>query len=413
MVVDLIRVDLLDDLPDGDVQIRPAPREEGLVRDVLDDGVLEGQLGLRERAGLVHQLQLLQCREVNAHLDERIRDRGEQGRAEAAPDRGRVLQSRLDLLGQPVDPRAHDVLDRGREVDGHVPDPPDTILAPDHDAPLQQRRRDLLDGKRVAFGLLEDAAEQVPGHLRSAEHALDQRLDLLVAEQLEDQRRVPRLVGPAYGVFGTLRRDQERRALADSSREEPQVVFRRAICPVQVFQRQHERPGARRRHGQGADRLEGPAALGLWIQVPDGVVLAGQLEQLAEKGQELVDILVEGLHAAAKLFFHLERRVAVFDLKAGAKDLEQRQVRRALPVGRALPFEPCDRLVLERLPELEQQSRLAHPRLAHQADDLASARLRSLPASGEAPQFLPDVRPAATVRARCGPPGGSAARAGP
>src|SRR5262249_26929611 len=76
------------------------------------------------------------------------------------------------------------------------------------------------------------------------------------------------------------------------------------------------------------------------------------------------------------------------DVKGAPEDLEHRQVGRALSIGRALPFEPRDRLAVERLPELEQQPRLADPRFTHHAHDLTSTRLRALPALGEPPQFM-------------------------
>ena len=44
VLVDLIRVDFLDDPPDGGVQIQSPPGQQALVGDVLDDGVLERQL---------------------------------------------------------------------------------------------------------------------------------------------------------------------------------------------------------------------------------------------------------------------------------------------------------------------------------------------------------------------------------
>src|SRR5262249_59675791 len=70
----------------------------------------------------------------------------------------------------------------------------------------------------------------------------------------------------------------------------------------------------------------------------------------------------------------------------------QGQVRCPLPVGRALPFEPRDRLAPQRLPELEEQPRLADARLAHQAHDLTMPRFRSFPTRGEEAQFLLPAR---------------------
>ena len=123
-----------------------------------------------------------------------------------------------------------------------------------------------------------------------------------------------------------------------------------------------------------------------------GLVLARQLEQLAEERQDVVRTGLELLDTPAKLFLDLQGRVPLLDLEAGPEDLEQRQVRCAVAIGRALALEPRDRLTLQRLPELEQQPRLADTRLADDTHDLALPGSRALPALAEEAQLPPSTR---------------------
>ena len=213
-----------------------------------------------------------------------------------------------------------------------------------------------------------------------------------VPQHLERQRRVPGLAGPAHGLAGALGGDEEQGHADDAGGEERQVVLRRPVRPVQVLQRQNERTIAGRRDGQHADRLEGPPALRLRIEVAKGLVLARQLKQLAEERQDVVRTGLQLLHTPAKLFLDLQRRVPLLDLETGPEDLEERQVGCAVAIGRALALEPRDRLTLQRLPELEQQPRLADTRLADDTHDLALPGSRALPALAEEAQLPPSTR---------------------
>src|SRR5262249_12727756 len=96
----------------------------------------------------------------------------------------------------------------------------------------------------------------------------------------------------------------------------------------------------------------------------------------------------EDLDAAAKLLLHLQRRISVLHLKARSENLEQRQIWCALRVRRALALEPGHGLASERLPELEEQTRLPNAGVADHAHDLPAARLRFLPARHEASELL-------------------------
>ena len=105
------------------------------------------------------------------------------------------------------------------------------------------------------------------------------------------------------------------------------------------------------------------------------VVGARKPEERLQEGQRLLQARLQLVDSPAQLLLDLQGVVPVLDVRVRAQDLQQRFVGRGLPVGDAVPGEPDHLTRGERRVKLEEQARLAHTGLTHDAHDLATSRL--------------------------------------
>ena len=153
VLVETVRVQLLDGVDERPVECAPALAEKAAIRDLVREGVLERVLEVREQARLVQELRALESTEplVQPILVE-AGDREQQAERDALAHDGRRLEQAFVAGRQPVDPSGEDRLDRRRHADG-VERPRNAIGAAstgEHTA-LGERPDAFLEEERVAL----------------------------------------------------------------------------------------------------------------------------------------------------------------------------------------------------------------------------------------------------------------------
>ena len=126
----------------------------------------------------------------------------------------------------------------------------DAVLQLQH-ALLDEHRDELLGEQRVA-GRGQSRAVRAPPRWRAAEQAVEQRVDLAVAERLEAHRHVP--VGTVLEQLRPGEAEQHDRCVRDRRREAGEQVEQRRLGPVDVVDEHDQRPGTGRRGEEVADR---------------------------------------------------------------------------------------------------------------------------------------------------------------
>ena len=157
----------------------------------------------------------------------------ERSAPEHLPDHCGVLQERLLLIGEPVQPGGDDALERLRE----------------RVAPRSSRARaelgELLGVERVSARSLEERLLRLRGEHRSLEQLREEPRRLLVRERGErDRRRVQLAAAPAGPAFEQLRpsgRDDEQRDVPHPVDELVDEVEQALVRPLQVLEDHDER----------------------------------------------------------------------------------------------------------------------------------------------------------------------------
>ncbi len=290
---------------------------------------------------------------------------------EGEPDDCRVLQQRLLLDGQRVEPGRDEPLDRTGDLD--VLDreglfPALRLCRPQH-PPVDEHADDLLDVERVPFAPLRDERPDL-GREALGEEVVDHRLALLRGERVEEDRRVvPVAAAPLGSVFQELRPGQgqdEDRPLAPVGQVVHEVE-QPLVGPVDVLQHEHQRVS-------GSHPLEEP---------PPSVeqLLAGEvpLGGSADQGSDVLrhlEVAEQLPHRVVGLGAGDLRRVVLEDLALGLHRFGERRVRH-VAVGEAPALAPVDELgePLDIFQELPRQARLADAGVAEDRDEPGPALL--------------------------------------
>src|SRR5439155_12791665 len=174
---------------DGDpaLQLNAAPDEEGVVRDLLHDGVLEAVPALAPlaRGGLEYEVRRDEL--VDRIGDPRAAGLAENAVAEALSDHRRELDGLPRRRRQPVDASRDDTMKRRRHLERRRPlaQLPFALVVLRDRARIHERADGLLDEERVAAGTRDDLVSQLVRH--PVERRVDDACGLLVRERLEDE----------------------------------------------------------------------------------------------------------------------------------------------------------------------------------------------------------------------------------
>jgi hypothetical protein len=285
LVVQPVGVELLDGAADRAMEV-PAPlREQALVGRVLDHRVLEDVFRLGKEARLVDELQSLQRHEVVLDLLRDLGDPPQDVQPELPADGGRGLHGALDRIIETVQPRANDVVDSAGKLDLSAPGPDEAAVLSHQETPFPERGDDLLDEQRVPLGLVLDAPDQIRRHGAGTEQGADHPLHVGLAEEVEADLAVVRLVRPGNDVARTKGRQRQHAKSGEAVDQRGEVLLGRLVDPLHVLDDEDVRPALAAREGERADRLEGLLPLVLRVQVSERGLRARQAPELAEKGQ--------------------------------------------------------------------------------------------------------------------------------
>jgi len=153
----------LEPARDALMELSPPPLGERPVGGLLDQHVLEPELGLGPAPALADQVEPLELEQRAPDVAVAARDRLEEREAELSAQHRRRHQRVVRVGLEPVDPGEDHPLDRRRDLDlDLVVEPPSLTLAHER-ARVHERPDELLEEERVALGVLEDPSLHVVG----------------------------------------------------------------------------------------------------------------------------------------------------------------------------------------------------------------------------------------------------------
>ena len=262
MVGDALRSGLLDPAGGGEMLLGARRARNLLVGDIADERVPEGELLLAVDRGNPDRADELAVHEPVQVPPDRISltlaDRGDAARPEHPADDGGVMEERLELGPEGVEPcgdeRMHG-LGHGETVDG---------------SSLREHACELLGVERVATRPLEEHPLRLGRQERAVEESVDEATGLLDRERRErDRRRVALASTPArlpLEELGSRRAEEEERHGNAPVEEVLDELEERTVGPVEILDDEHARPAGchasrNRRHAvKASSRLTAAAS---------------------------------------------------------------------------------------------------------------------------------------------------------
>ncbi len=343
--------------PLGCLAVQPVPlfAHEGSVGRVLDQRVLEAELGFGPAPSLAQEVQPLELGESRTHLCRfALGDAFQQRQAELPPQHGRGHQGVVCRVGEPVDAGEDHLLHGGWDLHGHlVVEPPAAPVVANEGAGVGERPDDLLQEERVSLGRLQDAALGL-GRQRAGSHEGVQQLATGITRQgvegdLPDPvRQLPRhvLLEPPCAVvaLGPSGHQQQERLGVGVGGQPLQELQRGGVRPVQVLDRDGDGSVSRQTGRQRAHDLERAVLQRLGRQLCQtscDVGLQREAEQCAEVGVEVDGSVAEQLvEPTAERDPHPQLGLVAEHPEPRAQQVPQRPVGHRLAVRDAATHEP-------------------------------------------------------------------------
>ena len=373
-------IEFLDRPRDDAMQLLASLPQKRVVGDLMGQGMLEHVRELGEERLLVDQLDGLQIPQELLRALADVADPVKEAPGELAPDDRRELERLLGGVGEPVDARHDDVLNRVGDDDlveagaEHV-----AVIHAPNGAKLLQRLDDLLNKERIALRLPHDEGPQVLRQIARAERGVRHLYAVLVRERREGNARVIAVLAEGMPVAGSVGEDVENPVCRNAVGGEEEAFLARLVDPVQVFMDQDLRSHGRGPHEEAAEGVEDLAATLLRVHRRDRGIAGIDGQEVIEVGQERPEILPEQDDAALDLPRDRPFRVAFLDAEVSFQHVGNWMKGDRLSEGHTAAFHPgC--LVPNPPPELVQETGFADSRLTDDEHRLPLTSLRLLEA---------------------------------
>ena len=377
------------------MQGAPARRHQRGVGDVLGEGVLEDPDALLGIGALVEELQSGEVLQIGVEVLGGVRDRPQEPFRKLAAEHGRGLQEVLGRLRQSIDARGEHAL----HGVGH-PQRRATRVA--------ERVDQLLEEERIALGPVEDQRHERVGRGDLRQQRAHHAQTVVAPERCQRDLGRVRAVDPRRPVARSVARHQQQARTAKGLGEARQARLGGGVDPVHVLDDEHERTATAAAQPHLAQRVERARGQDLAAQRAHGLIGLLESEQ-AEQERGALDGVDPSVCSVARTFSAARSGVSV-----PAMLQTPRSRSRIGRYGIVLPYErqrPSSHvsLLADVRPHFQEQTRLAHPRLADHtrhaavtlgdlADELAQGGRLAL-APDEA---APHAAPARRVGADCG-----------
>ena len=151
--------------------------------------------------------------------------------------------------------------------------------------------------------------------------------------------------------------------------------LRLGVQPLQILEDQQQRAIAALAQQEPFDRVERALPANVGVHLLQGGDELRMAEQGQHVGQPVFQVTVQRDHATGHFFVQAPLVVLRLHAEVAAQEFDQRQIRGPAAVGLAESGEHQAGRFREQ-PELVEQPRLAHARLAHHADDLPAPATR-------------------------------------
>src|SRR5207247_10461651 len=160
------------------------------------------------------------------------------------------------------------------------------------------------------------------------------------------------------------------------------------VGPVQVLDQDYQGTPATLLREQCAQGVQNAGAPLHRVHRRDRFVSRVDVQQVLQVRNRLPGRLVPVACPLVDLGDDLFVVVAFLDRKVALDDVADRQLRNALAVRDAVTFQPGERLIQQRSPELKKQPRLSESRFARNEHDLPASVLRLVEVPSQEAQLL-------------------------
>ena len=239
--------------------------------------------------------------------------------------------------------------------------------------PVADRPGQLLGEERVALGLLDHHLRHPPRDTAPAQHSSDHVRALARRQGRQGELGSVGALHPGRPVTGPVGAEQKDRGALQGFGQGVQELLGDRVDPVQVLVHEDDGavPAGRERPFQKG--LGGAGLHRLGCQLGERLGALARSEDVHEERRSLVGVQADLLEPEADLLDQGLGGVGIHDPAVRPDMVLHGEVRDGAAVDEAAPLEPRDRLTAQGPAKLVDESRLADPRLAHDADDLAAA----------------------------------------
>ena len=337
-LIQLVGMQLLKRLRDAAVHRRTALTELGVVGDLLRQRMLERVHGVGVELLLIQELRGDQRPQSRLELAVAEHGRSLQNRLGELPsDHRGALQQALLALGEPVDPRREDSVDRRRDrgVVNRAYEPVGAALTGEV-ARFHERAYDLLDEERVASGPLGDQGGQTVQRRVAAEQVGEQHLDRLRPQRQQRDLPVVGLVHPLSAVLGAEVDDREVARPRYNLDELSEESLGPPVDPVHVLEQVD--PGLALAAGmnQALDHLQQRPLARVRVHARRRAMRVGHGEEVEYQRQALSERLIEQQQPPGDLLTRLLVRVVLCHPEVAAHHLQDGKERDRAAVRLAL-----------------------------------------------------------------------------
>ena len=252
----------LDRVHDPGVQGAATLVQEGAVRDIVGQGVLERVFEVREEAPLVQEVGGLEPGQpVPKLVFGEIGDRLEQRKRHVVPDHGGGLEQPLLIGGEAIDARREHGLDGGRHADrGHGAGQAVRAALADQRAVFHHGADALLQEERIPFGPLGQQASERLKLGGVAEQGIEQGVHALGRERVDPKLGEKRAVSPGRPVLRAVVDQQHDPGGWQALDDGVQQGLGLRVDPVEVLEDQQQPLLLALPQQQAAQRVDGLAA---------------------------------------------------------------------------------------------------------------------------------------------------------
>jgi len=267
---------------------------------------------------------------------------------------------------------------------------------------VEQRLGNLLDEERIALRTLSDHPLERRQFDAVPEQSAKHPLRALAPQRVEPELRVMAATAPLMAVLGAVVDQEQDAGVCDRVGEQIKQKLSFRIDPVQVLEDQDQRLVEAFAQQDAFERIMRAPPPNLRVHLSQWIFGFLDSKQRKDVRQRVFQRMIQFQYLSDDFLAPLPRIILGNDSQVVAQKFDYRQICRGLAMGDRVGLQHQASRLRDRL-ELEEQARLAYPRIADRRDDLTMATAGCSNSACRPTNFVSPRRAAACSRVRNGP----------